>query len=107
MKRKNWTDAENAAIVALYFRMRAAVDAGEKLNKAALIREARAGALCDRSRGSVEAKLMNVSGALADMGREDVSLHNHGYKAASAYQKSMRAAVAEYLGIADEWSAQA
>ncbi len=63
----NWNESEELAIVKLYNVMAALDSSGmlgrgkEKTTKAELIRNAQAGALADRSRPSVEAKLMNVS----------------------------------------------
>jgi len=63
----NWNESEESAIVKLYNVMAALESSGmlgrgkEKTTKAELIRGAQSGALADRSRPSVEAKLMNVS----------------------------------------------
>ena len=62
-----WSEAEENEIIKLYNVMSALESAGmlgrgkDKQSKAALIRGAQSGVLSDRSRGSVEAKLMNVS----------------------------------------------
>ena len=91
-KRKNWTDTENVAVVALYRAMAARVESGEKYNKAAMIREAQAGALADRSRGSIESKLMNVTAIVEQFGCGR-SMANHGYRPLPNYQASLRDAV--------------
>lgn len=55
-----YTAGENAVVVAAYVRLVVAQRAGEKVNKAALVREVLA--QCPgRSRGSIEAKFMNLS----------------------------------------------
>jgi hypothetical protein len=106
-----WTSEENAAVVALYFLMRRKVDKDELYNKAAMIRsaqnghgggEAYAGLLIDRSRGSIEAKLMNVTAVLHDLDRHDVSMANHGYRPLSNYQADLRLMVVGLLAIRDE-----
>lgn len=104
-----WTDAENAANVALYFWMIDAVTAQSRFNKAALIRIARnlqkqsdlgytnvagfANQLKNRSRGSIEAKLMNCSAAHRDIDPAAITMHSHGYRALSNYQASLRDAM--------------
>lgn len=57
--RKAWTDEDNAALVALYNRMYAMQESGEKYSKAPLVRALAAD--LERSKGSIECKLMNVS----------------------------------------------
>ena len=63
----NWSESEESAIVKLYNTLAVLESHGllgrgkEKTTKAELIRNAQAGTLADRSRGSVESKLMNVS----------------------------------------------
>ena len=84
-----WSDAENDAICDLYVAIMAAHhDADIKLNKAAMIREARTGSLGGRSRGSIEAKLMNLTAVLKSLGYTN-TLEHAGYKALSGYQKSL------------------
>ncbi len=101
--RTPWTDPENAAIVALYFAMldRAAY-AGEPYNKASMIRQARgevvsdapyAGKLTARSRGSIEAKLMNCSAAHRDLNPQAVTMDSYGYRCLSNYQKALKVAM--------------
>ena len=95
-----WTKAENVALVALYLRMMALANAGTKFNKAALRREAigtadKPGPLFCRSQGSVEFKLMNVSGCLKALGR----LTLPGYAPAMNYQADLMATVCEALSI--------
>jgi 5-methylcytosine-specific restriction protein A len=55
---QRWTTTEERAVARLYMEMLAA---GDTLNKASKIRAARAGLLKDRSSGSIEYKLMNVT----------------------------------------------
>ena len=108
-----WTSEENAAVIALYFMMRHKVDKGELYNKAAMIREAQGhetpnspggsiSPLANRSRGSIEAKLMNVTAVLHDLDRHDVSMANHGYRPLSNYQADLRLMVVGMLAIRDE-----
>jgi hypothetical protein len=107
MRKPSWNDTENAALVALYFVMQDKAAKGQAYVKAAMIREAQGtdeepGALHTRSRGSIEAKLMNVSGVLKDLGREDVSMADHGYVPMSNYQSDLKTMVVALLAVADE-----
>lgn len=89
--RRNWTDDEVKQACQLYQRMLSAQVAGEKFIKAPAVR-----ALAEklqRSKGSVEAKLMNVSGVRSNMGRSFVK----GYKPLTSYAKSMVGIVAEIV----------
>ena len=108
-----WKAEENAACIALYFLMRKAVDDGIEYNKAGMIRHFRgeaigawmeipSGALKDRSKGSIEAKLMNVTAVLHDLDRADVSMASHGYRPLSNYQRDLRDMVVGLLAIRDE-----
>jgi hypothetical protein len=110
-----WSPEENAALVALYFTMLDKATAGQSYNKAAMIRIARMGVnvtdpvqsdhngyafkLTDRSRGSIEAKLMNASAAHRDILHATGQLAEHktmagyGYKAWGNYQKDLKDAM--------------
>lgn len=107
-----WNDTENAALNALYHRMHQGVQRTENLNKAALIRIAQgqpkdtdratsidgfAGKLADRSRASIEMKLMNLTAVLHDIGRAQFSMNEHGYRAMPNYQADLKAAAVDYL----------
>ena len=84
-----WSDAENDAICDLYMAIMAAHhDPDIKLNKAAMIRGARTGILGGRSRGSIEAKLMNLTAVLKSLGCRN-TLEFAGYKGLSGFQKSL------------------
>lgn len=98
-----WTKSENVALVAAYLRMLALSNAGTKFNKAAIRRElvgtdAAKGPLFCRSKGSIEFKLMNVSGCLKALGR----LTLPGYAPAMNYQAELMATVCEALNITEE-----
>jgi hypothetical protein len=112
---KPWTLEEQAQAVALYFRMRQAVDTGRQYNKAQMIRAAQGIGrgnlepapgieypLQNRSRGSIEAKLMNVTAVLHDLGRHDVSMAEHGYRPLSNYQAELKTTVVGLLAVRDE-----
>ena len=89
--RRNWTEDEVKQACELYQRMLFAQVAGEKFVKAPAVR-----ALAEklqRSKGSVEAKLMNISGVRSNMGRPFVK----GYKPLTSYAKSMIAVVCEVV----------
>ena len=85
--RKAWSDSDTAEMIALYNMFLAHQQAGEKYTKAAPIR-----ALAEkkgRSKGSIEAKMMNLSAVYRDLGMEWVT----GYKPLSNYAKSLKDAV--------------
>jgi len=95
-----WTDDENAAVIRLYFDMLSLATAGASYNKAGMIRsyqftdEGRhAEALSNRSRGSIEAKLMNCSAAHRDLQPRAETMDGHGYRALSNYQGALRTAM--------------
>lgn len=113
MRKPSWNDTENAAVIALYFVMQGHAAKGQPYNKAAMIRCAQenpehpsqgsfAGNLAERSRGSIEAKLMNVTAVLHDLGRDDVSMTEHGYRPLSNYQSDLKAMVVGLLAVRDE-----
>ncbi len=89
--RKAWSDDENRAQVALYLVFYAKQKSGEKYQKASSVR-----ALAEklgRTKGSIEAKLMNVSGVMVDLERDWVN----GYKPLSNYNKALRDTVVSML----------
>jgi hypothetical protein len=95
------------ALASLYFDMLTAATAGESYNKAGMIRaaqnghggsEAYAGLLIDRSRGSIEAKLMNATAAhqdAIDAGAlpKSETMDGYGYRALANYQATLRGAI--------------
>ena len=82
-KRRAWTDAEVRTLCALYSLMLDAQRAGKAFCKAPAVRAV--AAELQRSKGSVEAKLMNLSACQRDLGRDFVA----GYKPLPSYAKSM------------------
>ena len=101
---KPWSTEENAAIVRLYFEMLDAEMHGQRYSKADHIRAVRGEPqtscwaptpppLADRSRGSIEFKLMNASAAHADLMAEAETMHGHGYRALSNYQADLKVAM--------------
>ncbi len=100
-----WNDAEIAAILRLYRSMWIYATAGVDYNKAQMIREA-SGKLdkfhtCNaplmlRSRGSIEAKLMNVTAALESIDRADLSMNEYGYRPLSNMQAALKDAVVDW-----------
>ena len=108
MRSPPWNDAENGALVALYFVMLDAAIAGVEYNKAGAIRAARGenpnpldnvhgSPLADRGRGSIEFKLMNASAVHADLMPNAETMHNHGYRALPNYQADLKVAMAEAI----------
>jgi hypothetical protein len=89
MKTIKWTEAENAALVAAYFNMLSLHAQGKAFSKAAVRRTLIAGPLAARSNGSIEFKLMNVSGVCASLGLPILP----GYQPASNYQRDLVLAV--------------
>jgi hypothetical protein len=66
MKRRNWSETEQNVVINVYFRMLKMQQDGTPFNKAALARETLP-LLDNRTKGSYEAKLMNISGVLHSM----------------------------------------
>ena len=111
MRSPPWNDEENTAGIALYFTMLDRATAVRPYNKAAMIREAqgqpRSGQvignhhvsrysdapLANRSRGSIEAKLMNMSAAHRDIAGDVETMDAHGYRCLSNYQSSLKVAM--------------
>ena len=81
--RRVWTDAEVRTLCALYQSMLTAQRAGARFVKAPAVRACAAS--LGRTKGSVEAKLMNLSACQRDLGRDYVA----GYKPLPSYAKSM------------------
>ncbi len=112
-----WTDTENAAIVALYFAMLDMATAGQPYNKAAMLREANqpqtqpagfkatpySAELRARSKGSIEAKLMNCTAAhrtlIDSRGSEryGITMAGFGYVPLGNYQASLKIAIHDAL----------
>jgi hypothetical protein len=108
-----WTDHENSGLIALYFVMLDHAIPGQQYTKAGLIRCARLtprevaeqrgyqpsfiGTLANRSRGSIEFKLMNASAAHADLDGAATTMHSFGYRAMPNYQASLKDALREEL----------
>ena len=107
MRSPPWNDAENGALVALYFVMLERAIAGDAYNKAAMIRNEidqpdapnrlMTYPLADRSRGSVEAKLMNASAAHRDLVPGATTMDGYGYRCLSNYQAALKDAMAAAL----------
>ena len=99
-----WTDAEIDAVITLYLSMAASAYNRRPYNKAAMIREYRGEShgdlaphftLGNRTKGSIEAKLMNVTAAVELAGRDDLSMSDYGYRPLANMQKALRERVAE------------
>ena len=93
MKTQKWSATENAALVGAYFSMLSLSQAGKAFNKAAVRRALIAGPLAARSQGSIEFKLMNVSGVCVALGLPVLP----GYQPASNYQRDLVAAVQAHV----------
>lgn len=102
-----WTNAEQLAGIDLYDRMHQCAMSGKAYNKAKMIREAQSDSrataphihLSDRSKGSIEMKLMNISAACEALGRPDLSMAEHGYRPMKNMQKSLKDAVEGWLAF--------
>jgi hypothetical protein len=88
----NWTDSENASVVACYLSMLKRELAGQPINKAAENKSLRK-VLKDRTKGAVEYKLQNVSAVLLEYGW----LFIDGYKPARNIQGKLRDEVIRQL----------
>ena len=118
-KKAPWTPAENLALARIYFTMLHAATNGHPYNKAQMIRTAQGisnrediphdarAPLHYRSRGSIEAKLMNASAAHRDLIAEGLlaagpTMATHGYKAWGNYQSTLKdAVIAEAYRLAE------
>lgn len=114
MKSPPWTPEENQAICALYFSMLDKATTGQNYNKAAMIRVAKegigeqdmagpfdcstpyVGLLGVRTKGSIEAKLMNCTAAHRDL-HGTPTMDGYGYRALSNYQATLKDAMLEAL----------
>ena len=112
-RKPKWAPEENGALVALYFSMRGRVDDGVDYNKAGMIRAVRGDnpnrldnvaetILENRSRGSIEAKLMNVTAVLHDLGLYAVSMAENAYRPLVNYQADLKTIVVGLLAVRDE-----
>ena len=88
MKRNNWSVQEQDVVIAVYLDMLRMQSRGESFNKAAIAR-ATLPLLNNRSKGSYEAKLMNISAVMASLGQQTVK----GYVPLGHAQKSLADAV--------------
>lgn len=112
-----WSADENRAIVRLYFDMLNSAANGAEYNKAAMIRAVQnnhsgpidsglnTAALKVRSKGSIEAKLMNCTAAHRDLiaagELPDVhTMDGHGYRALSNYQATLKVALRDWVKAA-------
>ncbi|MPQ92731.1 DUF3883 domain-containing protein [Thioclava sp. JE_KL1] len=97
MAGEDWSEAENAAIVAEYFAMLADDLSGTRYNKAAHNRSLQS--QIDRSRGSIEFKHQNISAVLKSLGETWIS----GYKPAFNFQASLEDIVSRQLQKQGGW----
>lgn len=128
-----WSDTENAALVALYFVMLDSAIAGRAYNKAGMIREHQGEApntspttgienavhsaismraeLGNRSKQSIEFKLMNATAAHLDasdgVGGYVTTMDGYGYRAMPNYQASLKDAMREALVSRPQYNRQA
>jgi hypothetical protein len=93
----DWTDEQNAAIVADYFAMLADDIAGRPYSKTARNRQLQA--MIGRPRGSIEYKHQNISAVLKGLGEDWVP----GYKPAFNFQASLVDAVVRWLDGHPDW----
>jgi 5-methylcytosine-specific restriction protein A len=74
----DWSDDELEAAVSAYLEMLQDDKAGRPYNKADVNAELRQGELSERSKGSIEYRMQNISAVLEGLGREWIA----GYKPA-------------------------
>jgi hypothetical protein len=104
-----WNQSEIDNCIGLYLLMRVLVERDVPFVKAQLLREI-IGAptpanpegnpdatLHGRSKGSVEMKLMNITAALESIGRDDLSMAEHGYRPMKNMQAALKVRVAELV----------
>lgn len=104
-----WTLAEIDSAIALYLTFRVLEHRRAPYVKAQFIREIIGAptpanpegnpdaALAARSKGSVEAKMMNVTAALQSIGRDDLSMAGFGYVPLPNMQAALKARVTELV----------
>ena len=97
-KGKAWTDQEVQVICEAYVTLFKAQSGYASINKAQLCRDTLPKLDC-RTRGSYEAKIMNVSAALRDIGLPQYIVK--GYKPSGNYQKALIPMIKKVMGIAD------
>lgn len=97
MEKADWSDLENDAVVAAYFSMLSDELSGRSYNKAAQNRAVQD--LINRSRGSIEFKMCNVSAALRGLGLPIII----GYAPRFNFQMSLAEAAARWLARNPEW----
>lgn len=83
-KRRNWTETEQRVVISAYLQMLYCEQMGAKYSKADFCRRTLP-KLNNRTRGSYEMKLMNVSAVMASLGLPIVQ----GYKPYGHAQKSL------------------
>ena len=91
--RKPWTDSDVKELMSVYAGFLAAELSDRAYVKATAVREL--AAKLERSKGSIEAKMMNVSAVLQDHGQPFVK----GYKPLSNYSKSLIDQVSESIKL--------
>lgn len=89
--RNVWTPGHVEALLALYFVFLYCQRGGDAYQKAAAVRKLAADQ--DRTKGSIECKMMNVSAVLSDLGHDWVT----GYKPLANYNKALSDQVTDYI----------
>lgn len=97
MTGSEWSDEENAAIIADYFAMLAMELRGQAFSKAEHNRAMRD--VTGRGRGSIEYKHQNISAILMGLGETWID----GYKPAFNYQRALETAVVGWLDAHPDW----
>lgn len=94
--RKAWTTDDNTYIVAMYMNMLDKQERGEKFVKSREVKIAMFD--LDRTSGSIECKLMNISAIRQE---QDLSIIK-GYKALKNYQAELKSDYMDYIAILDQ-----
>ncbi|WP_068300080.1 DUF3883 domain-containing protein [Pararhodobacter sp. CCB-MM2] len=97
METSVWSDFENDAVVAAYFSMLSDELSGRHYNKAAQNRDLQD--QVNRSRGSIEFKMCNLSAAMRCLGLPIIK----GYAPRVIFQMALAEAVARWLARHSEW----
>ena len=100
MKRRNWTEQECRIVISAYFEMLNLEQSGKKYSKAGFSRKY-VPMLDNRTKGSYEMKLMNITSAIVSMNQEEgMSIPTiGGYKPYGNSQKLLKQLIREHLRL--------
>lgn len=94
-KNTDWSDSELEAAVDAYLKMLELEQNGEKLNKAKENRLLRTGKLSERTEGSIEFRMLNISTVLLRMGKQRIAGYKPAPHVGSNVENSIRSVLAD------------